>query len=76
MGLPRRPGLARPHRQRIHAAEAGEAPDADLILTSRFEDFVDLTARRRNPLELLATRRLKPRGSLRLLWRMPKMFAA
>ena len=39
-------------------------------------DFVDLTARRRNPLELLATRRLKPRGSLRLLWRMPKMFAA
>ena len=57
-------------------AEEGRAPDADLVLASRFEDFVDLTARRRNPLELLATRRLKPRGSLRLLWRMPKIFAA
>jgi ribonucleotide reductase beta subunit family protein with ferritin-like domain len=57
-------------------AEEGQARDADLVLTSRFEDFVDMTARRRNPLELLATRRLKPRGSLRLLWRMPKIFAA
>ena len=57
-------------------AEQGHADRPDLVLSSRFEDFVDLTTQRRTPLELLARRRLRPHGSLRLLARLPKIFAA
>jgi Ribonucleotide reductase, small chain/SCP-2 sterol transfer family len=57
-------------------AVEGRASDPNLILSARFEDFVDLTAQRRSPLSLLAKRRLRPHGSLRLLARLPKIFAA
>jgi ribonucleotide reductase beta subunit family protein with ferritin-like domain len=57
-------------------AEEGRADDPDLVLSTRFEDFVDLTAQRRSPLDLLVRRRLRPHGSLRLLARLPKLFTA
>jgi hypothetical protein len=57
-------------------AEQGRADAPDLVLSSRFEDFVDITTQRCNPLNLLARRRLRPHGSLRLLVRLPKLFGA
>lgn len=61
----------------MFARASALGPDAaDLVLSSRFENFVDLTTQRRAPLELLARRRLRPHGSLRLLARLPKLFAA
>lgn len=55
-------------------AGRGEAPDASLTLTATLQDFVDLTAGRVDARRLLVRRRLRPRGDLRLLLRMPRIF--
>ncbi|GAC1321621.1 MAG: hypothetical protein NVSMB25_15570 [Thermoleophilaceae bacterium] len=55
------------------SAVAGHAEAADLVLRSRFEDFTDVIARRRDARIALATGRIRPRGSLRTLWRMQKL---
>jgi hypothetical protein len=55
-------------------AEAGRAPEADLRLRCRYEDWVDVVGGRKDARRLLATGRLRPRGSLLLLARMPKIF--
>ena len=56
-------------------AARGLAPDPSLTLRSTFEDFVDLGAGRADPRRLLLTRRLKARGDVRVLARLPKLFA-
>ena len=53
----------------------GRAPSPDLVLRSSLEDWVDVTAGRADPARLLLRRRLRPKGKLRLLARLPKIFA-
>jgi ribonucleotide reductase beta subunit family protein with ferritin-like domain/putative sterol carrier protein len=55
-------------------AEKGRLENADLVLRSRFEDWVDVVAQRSDPRVAIATGKLRPRGSLRNLWRMRKLF--
>ena len=56
------------------AAEPGVDPSADLTLRCRYEDWVDVVGGRSNPRVLMATGRLRPRGSVGLLLRMPSIF--
>jgi hypothetical protein len=54
--------------------EQGRAPKPTLTLRSTFEDFVDVSAGRADPARLMLRRRLRPKGDLRLLLRLPKLF--
>jgi hypothetical protein len=56
-------------------AVAGPAPNADLTLHSRFADWADVAAGRADPRALMLRRRLRPRGSLRVLWALPRVMA-
>jgi hypothetical protein len=56
------------------SAAPGLSPDADLTLRCRYDDWVDVIGGRTDPLRLLASGRLRPRGSLRLLLRMRRIF--
>jgi hypothetical protein len=56
------------------AAEPGRIEGADLTLRCSYEDWVDIVGGRRDPRRALATGRLRPRGSLRVLLRMPRIF--
>jgi ribonucleotide reductase beta subunit family protein with ferritin-like domain len=58
------------------AAVAGRAPQIDLELRCRYDDFVDIIAGRLDPRRALATGRLRPRGNPRALWRARGLFAA
>jgi len=55
------------------AARPGRVEDPQLTLSTRFEDFVDLIAGRKDARRLLATGRLRPRGDLRWAWRSRQM---
>lgn len=55
-------------------AEAGRLEAPDLTFRCRLEDWIALSAGREDPRRLLLTRRIRPKGSLRLLARMPKIF--
>ncbi|HEX8053984.1 MAG TPA: ribonucleotide-diphosphate reductase subunit beta [Thermoleophilaceae bacterium] len=52
----------------------GRPEDPDLTLRCRFEDWVEIVARRRDPRVAIATGKLRPKGSMRVLLRMPKIF--
>lgn len=52
----------------------GAHPKPTLTLHSDFADWVDVGAGRADPAKLLLTRRLKPRGDLRLLLKLPRLF--
>jgi ribonucleotide reductase beta subunit family protein with ferritin-like domain len=56
------------------SAQQGIAPHPDLTLRCAFDDWVDVVAGREDPRRLMLRRRLKPRGDLRLLLRLPKVF--
>jgi ribonucleotide reductase beta subunit family protein with ferritin-like domain/putative sterol carrier protein len=56
-------------------ASKGRLPDADLTLRCGFEDWVDVVAQRQDPRLAIATGKLRPKGSLRNLWRMRRLFA-
>ena len=56
------------------SVQQGRLENADLVLRCKFEDWVDIIARRRNPRIAMATGKLRPKGSVRLLLRMGKMF--
>ena len=58
------------------AAAAGRAPQVDLELRCRFDDWVDVVAGRLDPRRAVATGRLKPRGTPRALWRARGLFAS
>ena len=55
-------------------AHPGPAPRADLVMRSTFQDWVDIAAGRRDPRAAVLTRRLRPRGDVRLLLRFGRMF--
>jgi ribonucleotide reductase beta subunit family protein with ferritin-like domain len=55
-------------------AVAGRVADADLVLRCRFADWADVMAGRADPRALMLRRRLRPRGSLRVLFAMPRVF--
>jgi hypothetical protein len=58
------------------AVEPGRVEHADIHIRSRYEDWVDVVARRADPRKLLATRRMRLRGSPRTLWRARNLFVA
>jgi len=56
------------------AAAQGAAPDADLTLRCRYEDWVDIVGGRLDPRRAVLTRRLKPKGNPRTLLALPRIF--
>jgi hypothetical protein len=56
------------------AVQQGRLENADLVLRCKFEDWVDIIAGRRDPRIAMATGKLRPKGSVRLLLRMSKLF--
>ncbi|HEV2753347.1 MAG TPA: ribonucleotide-diphosphate reductase subunit beta [Solirubrobacteraceae bacterium] len=56
-------------------AAAGRAPSAALTLRCRFDDWVDVAGGRVEPYKLVLRGRLRPRGELRTLARLPRLFA-
>jgi ribonucleoside-diphosphate reductase beta chain len=54
-------------------AAAERVDDPDLVLRCRWEDWIDLAVGREDPRRALLKRKLRPRGSMRLLWRIPSM---
>jgi hypothetical protein len=55
-------------------AEPGEVPDPDLVLEASWADFVAVGKPEANPLKMILQRRLRPRGSIREIARMRKVF--
>jgi hypothetical protein len=55
-------------------AEPGEAPNPNLVLEASWGDFIATGKPDANPLKMVLTRRLRPRGSLRELARMRRVF--
>jgi hypothetical protein len=58
------------------SAAEGRVEHPDLTFRCRFEDWIDLAAGRIEPWRALVLRRIRPSGSLRMLARAPKLFAA
>jgi hypothetical protein len=56
------------------SAEPGEAPDADVTLETDWGTWIDVSVRRGDTRRALLRRKLRPRGSLRQLRRMQKIF--
>jgi ribonucleotide reductase beta subunit family protein with ferritin-like domain len=54
--------------------QQGEAAKPDLRLRLSYQDWVDLVGQRANPLQLVATGRLRPRGNPLALARLGKVF--
>ena len=59
---------------RSTAARPGRVENPHLSLRTRFEDFVDVVAGRKDPRRLVATGRLRPRGDLHWVWKSRQMF--
>ena len=57
-------------------AAQGEAPNADLTLETTWRDWIDMSIRGADPRRAMLQRKLRPRGSLRTLWRMQRIFPA
>jgi 1,2-phenylacetyl-CoA epoxidase catalytic subunit len=55
-------------------ADPGIAPDADLTFETSWSDWVGVATQGEDPRRLLLRRRLRPRGSLRQLARMQRVF--
>ena len=55
------------------AVEQGRASSPDVTLRMAFDDFVDVAADRVDPRMLMLKRRIRPRGKLRALARLPKV---
>ena len=56
------------------SVEQGRLEHPDLALRCRLEDWVDITAGREDPRLAMVKGKLRPRGSVRMLLRMPKLF--
>ncbi len=55
-------------------AERGLAPDADLTLEASWADWIRVAMRGESPAKAMLQRRLRPRGSLRQLARMGRIW--
>jgi ribonucleotide reductase beta subunit family protein with ferritin-like domain len=56
------------------AAAAGRVEDPDLTFRCRFQDWVDVSSGRVDPRRAALTGKIRPRGKLRMLLRVPKLF--
>ena len=56
------------------SAERGRVENPDITLRCRFEDWVDVASGREDPRLALAKGKLRPKGRLRLLLRLGKLF--
>jgi hypothetical protein len=69
---------AEPYHLRIDngstRAEPGLAEKADVTLKTTWADWIDVSVRGQDARRAMLRRKLKPRGSLRQLARMPKIF--
>jgi hypothetical protein len=69
---------AAPWYVRIHngSSEAvqGEAPDPSLTLETSWRDFLEVSSYGGDARRALLRRKLRPHGSLRVLWKMPRIF--
>ena len=54
--------------------EPGRPGSPTVTLRCSYEDWADVFAKREHPLRLAATRRLRPSGDMRWLWRARRMF--
>ena len=57
------------------SAAPGRVENPDLTFRSRFNDWIDVTAGRTDPIRAVLTRKLRPSGRLKMLIRTPKLFA-
>ncbi len=57
------------------SAQAGVAADPDLTLRCSYDDWVDVVGGRRDPRRLILTGKLRPRGSLRVMAKLPAIFS-
>jgi hypothetical protein len=55
-------------------AEPGEAPNPTLVLEARWADFVAMGKPEANPVKMILQRRVRPRGPIRELVRMRRVF--
>ena len=55
-------------------AEPGEAPNPTLVLEASWADFIATSKPDANPLKMILQRRIRPRGKLREIARMRKVF--
>ncbi len=55
-------------------AEKGEAADADLTLEASWRDWIAVSSHGANPRRALLRRQIRPRGSIRQLLRLPRIF--
>jgi hypothetical protein len=55
-------------------AEQGETPDADLTFEARWRDWIAVSTHGADPRRAMLHRRIRPRGSIRHLLRMQKIF--
>jgi hypothetical protein len=55
-------------------AEPGEAPSPNIVLETSWADWIASTKPDANPLKMMLQRRIRPRGNLRELARMRKVF--
>ena len=57
------------------SAAPGRVESPDLTFRCRFQDWIDVTAGRTDPVRAVLTRKIRPSGRLRMLVRAPKLFA-
>ena len=56
------------------AAEPGLAPSPDLTIESSWQDWIEVSSKGADARKLMLRRRIRPRGSLRNLLRLAKVF--
>ena len=56
------------------SAAQGEARDADLTLETSWRDWLEVSTWGGDPRRAMLRRKLRPRGSLRVLWQMQRIF--
>ena len=56
------------------SAEQGRLDNADVVLKCRFEDWVDIAAGREDARLAIAKGKLRPKGNIRMLLKMSKLF--
>jgi putative sterol carrier protein len=55
-------------------AEQGRLEHADLTFRCALEDWIDITAGREDPRVAMLKGKIRPKGSIRMLMRMPRLF--
>ena len=60
---------------KVKEAVAGRVAKPTVRMRMRFDDFIDMAAGRADPRALMLRGRVRPRGNLRVLARMPRLFA-